>query len=297
MRPSPDVLERLAAADPVDPDAPVPAIELARIEALVAAARTAPVHRPSRPRPVRLALAGTGVLVVALVAVLVGSTRSGVEPARAAFQALSARTGVFHAVARITLQPRGRHPTLAWVESWTPARGGRVHALQYDAAPGGGRGRLVSETLGGLTVDYAAPRDGGPVGIEGGLDTGGRTDPRLAYVEAYRDGRVRDAGTTSVRLGGVLHRAWRLVAERRVGPSLNSFDGHMVHVPAYRERAVFLIDTRTRALLVEQRTGLVGTERGYYRETMTRRFVRFERLSDRAGRPGLVPTRRFGHRR
>lgn len=35
MSPSPDVLERLAAADPVDPDAPVPPVELARIEALV----------------------------------------------------------------------------------------------------------------------------------------------------------------------------------------------------------------------------------------------------------------------
>ncbi len=295
MSPSPDVLERLAAADPVDPDAPVPPVELARIEALVAAGQTAPVQRRPRPRVVRLALAGTAVLVVSLVAVLVGSTRSGVEPARAAFQALSARTGVFHAIARITLQRRDRRPTVAWVESWTPARGGRVHALQYDATPGGARGRLVSETLGNYTVGYAAPRDGGPVGIEGGLDTGGRTDPRLAYLDAYRDGRVRDAGTTSVRIGGVLHRAWRLVAERRVGPSLYSFDGHMVHVPGYRERGVFLVDTRTRALLVEQRTGLVSTERGYYRETTTRRFVRFERLSDRAGRPGLAPTRRFGH--
>jgi hypothetical protein len=202
--------------------------------------------------------------------------------------AFAARTGVFHTVAKVTVQQPGRRATHAWVETWTSARGGRSHVLQYDVRPDGRRGRLVSETVGHQIVAYATPRDGGPVGLTLASPSG--MDPRLAYLQAYRDGRVRDEGSVTVRVAGESHRAWRLAADLRMPPSLNEIDGHRIRVPGYVEHRTFFVDARTRALLVTRDTGLIGTEHGFHRQTVIRTFLRFERVDDRTG---LRPTRRF----
>lgn len=283
MTRSPDVLDRLSAANPVDATAPIPPAELARIEAGIRAARVVP---PARRRVPRLILAGAAAALAAAAAVLIVTLPgAGVAPARAAYAAFAARTGVFHTVAEVTVRQPGRRATHAWVESWTSARGGRSHVLQYDVRPDGRRGRLVAETVGHEIVAYARPRDGGPVGLAG-IDASGGLDPRLAYLQAFRDGRVRDEGTVTVRG----RRAWRLVSDLRMPPSLNQIDGRRIRVPGYVAHRVFLVDARTRALLVARDTGLIGTERGYHRQTVVRTYLRFERVDSGAG---LRPTRRF----
>ena len=177
--------------------------------------------------------------------------RAGVAPARAAYIAFTARTGVFHTVAEVTVRQPGHRATHAWVESWTSARGGRSHVLQYDVRPDGRRGRLVAETVGRQIVAYARPRDGGPVGLAGIDSSGG---PRQAYLQAYCDGRVRDEGTVTTRIAGRPHRAWRLVSDVRMGPSVNEIDGRRIRVPGYVEHRTFLVDVHTRALLVTEST-------------------------------------------
>jgi hypothetical protein len=97
---------------------------------------------------------------------------------------------------------------------------------------------------------------------------------------------VRDAGTVTVRG----HRAWRLVTDVRMAPSLNEIDGRRIRVPGFVAHRTFLVDVHTRALLVTESTGLIGTERGYHRQTVIRTYLRFERVDSRAG---LRPTPRF----
>jgi hypothetical protein len=293
------VLDRLSAANPVDAAAPVPPAELARIEARVRAAR-APGAATRAPRArwariPRLGLAGSAAALAAVAAILVATlSGGGVSPASAAYAAFAARTGVFRTVAEVIVQHPGQRATHAWVESWTAAHGGRSHDLQYNVRPDGRRGRLVSEAYhsgkesGSGVVAYAGPSPGGEVGLSGVESSTG--DPRLAYLQAYRDGRVRDAGTATVQLAGRPHRAWRLVAEERVGPRVNEIYGRRVRVPGFVAHSTFLVDVRTRALLVAQHTGLVGTPHGYVRQTTIRRFLRFDRVHSRAG---LRPTPRF----
>lgn len=289
MTAAPDVLARLRSADSVDRASPPSREERDHAERTLAAILAEPALPAARPRPVvrRLALAGPALAATIAVVVVALSGGSGVAPARAAFVALSARDGVFHAVERVTVHVAGRRPTHSWVESWAAARGGRVHELRYDAAPDGRRGRLVAEGIGETTKIFVVPRDRGVVGV-GGLGHEPHGDPREAYLDAYRDGRVRFTGT--------VRGAWRFIATERAPASPISFQGRPPHtVPAHRVVSVFLVDPHTGDLLFVRRTGLVGTETGFERDTTTQRYVRFERLSDRAGRAGLLPTPRFEH--
>jgi hypothetical protein len=292
------VLDRLRAANPVDAAAPVPPAELVRIEADVRAARAAgaiaPAPRARWAHIPRLALAGSAA-ALSVAAVLVATlSGGGVSPARAAYVAFAAPTGVFHTVAKVTVEHPGQRASHAWVESWTTAHGGRSRDLQYNLRPGGRRGGLVSEacqsgnSFGSGVIAYGGPSPGGEVGLSGVESSTG--DPRLAYLEAYRHGRVRDAGTATVPLAGRPHRAWRLVAEERVTPRVSKIYDRRVHVPGFVARTTFLVDVRTRALLVAQHTGLVVTPHGYVRQTTIRRFLRFDRVHSRAG---LRPSPRF----
>lgn len=80
------------------------------------------------------------------------------------------------------------------------------------------------------------------------------------------------------------------MADLRVGPSVSEIRGRRVRVPGFVTHRTFLVDVRTRALLVAESTGLIGTEHGFHSQTVTRRFLRFDRVDSRAG---LRPTPRF----
>src|SRR3954468_6615033 len=168
------VLDRLRAANPVDAAAPVPPAELVRIEAEVRAARAAgaiaPAPRARWAHIPRLALAGSAAALSVAAGLVTTLSGGGVSPARAAYVAFAAPTGVFHTVAKVTVEHPGQRGSVAWLESGTAAPGGRSRDLQYNLRPDGRRGGLVSEayqsgkSFGSGVIAYGGPPPRGAVG-------------------------------------------------------------------------------------------------------------------------------------
>lgn len=303
-----DVLTRLAEANPVQVGELKNRTDRAAADDLLERLLDEPVGEPSRPRqrqrrkPPRLALAGALVLsaVTAVVALaFLGDER--VDPVAEAKAALSGRDGVFHVVTQITTSEAGNPATQLWMETWASADGRRSHSLVYGAAPGGGRGRLLGETVGRRdrldSVIYAPTTEGAA------FPTSGQpaAERPLSYVVTLlRSGKVKHRAR--VKFAG--REAWRFAIERRVGKYGVAFPSGSSTTPAYTERTILIIDGRSHLPLSLRSTGLVPTVPGRSGGQVTfptvrtsQRFTSFERLPGSEGAPRLEPSPRFNRRR
>ena len=212
--------------------------------------------------------------------------------------ALSARDGVFHVVAQTTTTQAGSRPTRVWTETWASADGRRSHSLIYDARPDGGRGRLVGETVGGgertsEAVAYTRPRGGGALPASG---EPAAERPHSYVLELLR--RARVTAEEPVTYAG--RKAWRLSIRTRVDVGFSEFEGARKSTPPYTRRTVLIVDGRSHLPLFLRTTGRItrgaagkGRAVGLPRQTETKRFTRFERLTSAQAGARLEPSRRF----
>jgi len=228
MRRHPDLMERLAAADPVRDGEPSTPEEQREADALLARLLATPVEpaaAPWRPRSrlrrraLAVAAAGCAALAVAVAIDLVGSDTPATSVVDRAVAAVT-RGGVYHVVGYTTLSgsPEARQELL--MESWHTSDG-RLHTKGFKARDGR-QGSLVEDFAGrrrpGRTHGAALLWDASSNTIsEGGFAQGGG----LPYLDPFQapgsqlqklqeEGRLRLAGTTTV--DG--KRAYRLVSDR-----------------------------------------------------------------------------------
>ena len=269
----PDLLERVSAANPVSLE--LDAEDRRAAERLCERVVSTPAGtaRSRRAPRRRLTLAAAaGVLGLAL-AVLVLAGR-GPSVAERAYAAVSADQGVFHVVMRMSADvppeldgmpvPAGTRET----EAWFDVEGASWHSVQYEIRDG--RRVMVSEAASspeGNAIRESAgepPRVSEPIGPQDVAPF----DPMAEFKAAYRAGRVREEGETTV--DG--RRAHRLVVDHPA-PAVRDpgFD-------VRSSRSVSLIDAETLHPIetvnesVVERNGRRGTLR-----TVTR-FTTYEIL-------------------
>jgi hypothetical protein len=280
MRPSGDLIERLAAADPERDADELSPRERSEADALLARLLATPV-RPAAPRPRvrRPALVAAGALCAATAAFaavnLLDSDTRGPGVIDRAVAAVSEQGSVYHVVERMHGRPTGVQPgrqmKFYW-ESWHTT-GGRLHRKAF-AVDGPRRGRLIEDMAGRRRPG----RRGGPVLFwdarsntinVGGFAIGrGRGAPSLdpyadpgAQLRALeQQGRLRVAGTT--RVGD--RTAYRLVS--------GTVPGMTRHVT---ESVEFLVDSETYLPLAQRRSIRHGSGRGFDFST---RYLVYERL-------------------
>jgi hypothetical protein len=253
MRPNHDLMERLAAADPL-PDAerlsPEEQREADSLLTQLLATPVAPERRPAaRPRTRRWALAATASAGVALAAFAAGnlldSDAPGPDVIELAVAAVSAEDAVYHTVDRRRVEGSDFLPATqtAYFESWHTTDG-RLHQKAY-ASRGERRGRLIGDFAG----RRAPGRRGGPAmrwdastntiySNRFGSVTPSRGAPSIdpfgdpgASLRAFEaQGRLRLAGKT--RVDG--RDAYRLTSGTVEG-----------FAPRTRERVVFMVDADT----------------------------------------------------
>ena len=194
MRGHDELMERLAAADPVRDREPLTPEAQREADVMLARLLATPVTEPrrsrSRVRPRALAVAGAAVAAVS-------------------------RGGVYHVVERMTLRGPGR-PAELDSESWY-THDGRLHRTSSTTREGQ---RVVEELAGRRRPGRSAgsalqwDRSSNTIG-EGGFASGGAlpfldpfTDPGAQLQALEKKGQLRAAGTTTV--GG--KRAYRLVS-------------------------------------------------------------------------------------
>jgi hypothetical protein len=229
MRPQGDVMERLAAANPVRDERLGPA-QPSKADALLARLLATPAQPVARraPHMRRWALVATGALcsvAAAFAAVnLLDSDTPGPSVVEKAVAAVSQGGSVYHVLERSHARPLGGgqlgRMTL-YFEYWHTT-GGRMHRKTF-AADGGHRGKLLNELAGRRRPG----RQGGPVLM---WDAGSNTinfggfairpiirgtpivdpfsDPGTQLRMLEQQGRLRLAGTA--RLGD--RKAYRLVS-------------------------------------------------------------------------------------
>ncbi len=301
-----DILARLAEANPVQARELRDGTEPAWVEALLERIVDAPADEPSRSprrdrrRPQRVGLAGA-LVAAAVVVGLLGGGGQGADPVAEAEAALSSPDGVFHVVTQITTSQLGSPATQLWMETWAAVEGHRSHSLVYSVDSRGGRGRLLGETVGRRdgeldSVTYAAPPGGAAFPASGEP----AAERPLSYVLALlRSGKVTDK--RQVTFAG--REAWRVTIVRHLGRSSIVSPRGRATTPPYTEGSVLIIDGRSHLPLFLRSTGLVPTEPDrsggrltFPNVTSSRRFTRFERLTDSAGAAGLKPSFRFNGR-
>jgi len=206
-------------------------------------------------------------------------------------RALSSRPGVFHVVTRTSRIEAGGSRTRTWTETWASASGERRRSLVYDVRADGRRGRLVAERVGGTTVPWASPRDGGPI-ADGG-DAAVR--PQSYVLVLLRSGRV----TRQVQVTFAGRKAWPVEIRPPTQTTIQT-EGRRVPVPPSTRRSTLIVDGRTHLPLLLHTNGVVPTigrsRVTFPRVSTTARFSAFERLTDAAGAAGLRPSARFRHR-
>ena len=251
MSPHRELMERLAAADPL-PDAEQLTADEQReadelLERLVATP-VSPAPRPSRTRSMRRwTLVAVGSACVALVAFaaadLLDSDAPGPNVIELAVAAVSDDDAVYHSVERMRATGSDFGRGAAYVESWHTTAG-HLHRRMY-AVRGGRRGRQISEQAGRRTPG----RRGGPAlvwdsrrnviqAIRFGTVSRPRGAPALdpfgdpaAALRAFEaQGRLRLAGRTE--LGG--RPAYRLVS--------GYVDGF---TPRTQDRVEYVVDAET----------------------------------------------------
>ncbi len=277
MRPPQDLMERLAAADPM-PDAEWLSPEERRdADALLERLLATPVEqRRSRRRWAQLAVATASAAVAVFVA-LNGFDSSAPGPVGVvdrAVAALSNEDAVYHFAARARFNASDFDPVLGrnvrFFESWRTL-GGRMHTKGYTVR-NGQKGRLLDEIAGrrrpgrrgGPAIRYDSRTDTiWPSGFGTASGPGAPAldpfDPSGSLRSLEAEGRLRLAGT--VEVGG--RRAYRLVSGRVPGSHGST------------EHAEFLVDAET-YLPVAQRY----SRREANGSTVTgfTRFLTYERL-------------------
>jgi hypothetical protein len=284
MRRTNDLMERLAAADPLPGAEQLSFEEQHEADELLARVLAAPAsrqrHTVLRPRARRWALAAVATACVVLAAFAAGNLLDedapGPNVVELAVAAVSDDDAVYHVLDRRRARSFGpgslpSDNRTVYFESWHTTDG-RQHQ-KFFASRGDHRGRLVGEYAG----RRAPGRRGGPMltwdartntitSVRFGTSRGSRGAPGLdqfagpaAQLRALEaQGRLRSAGT--VEVGG--RRAYRLVSDTaRVSGGV-------------RERSEFLVDAET-YLPLASRYRQAGPENGY--ELITRYLV-YERL-------------------
>lgn len=219
MRRQDELMERLAAADPVRDREPLTPEAQRGADAMLARLLATPVTEPRRPRvrPRALAVAGAACVALAVfVAInLLGSKAPGPSVVDRAVAAVT-RGGVYHVVERMTVRGPGR-PAEIDSESWY-THDGRLHRTAFTTR--GGKRQLAEDLAGrrrpGRLSGAALRWDPSANTIEeSGFAEGGGvpfldpfTDPGERLQALEKQGRLRVAGTTSV--DG--KRAYRLVS-------------------------------------------------------------------------------------
>jgi hypothetical protein len=219
MRRHDELMERLAAADPVRDREPLTPEDQREADAMLARLLATPVAEPERrrSRAPRRTLAVAGALCVALAAFaainLLGSKAPGPSVVDRAVAAVS-RGGIYHVVEQMTLRGPGV-PQAIDSESWY-THDGRLHRKSVTTL----NGQRVEEDVAGrrrpgrtsgptLTWD----RHSDTIGATAFSDGGGLpflspfTDPSAQLLGLEKKGQLRAAGTTTV--DG--KRAYRLV--------------------------------------------------------------------------------------
>jgi hypothetical protein len=281
-----DLMERLAAADPLRDGEQLTAEEERKAEALLARLLATPVgpateeRRARRPRPRRLALAAAGVACSAAAAFaavnLVDSDGPALGPVvvERAVAAVTQGDSVYHVVERTRATgnvPDGFDRTV-YFESWYTTDG-RIHRKTF-ASSGVRRGRLLGEEAGRRRPGRRGGRllryfPGQNTIIEGGFGAGPSSapgidpfgDPGAQLRALQKQGRLRAAGTTEV--DG--RPAYRLVS----GPVTRP-DGR-----AQEERVEFLVDADTYLPLAQRYSIGTDSEREMGFST---RYLIYERL-------------------
>jgi hypothetical protein len=218
MRGHDELMERLAAADPVPDREPLTSEAQREADAMLARLLASPATAPrrSRVRPRALAVAGAACVALAVfVAInLLGSTAPGPSVVDRAVAAVS-RGGLYHVVEAMTLRGPGQ-PTAINSESWY-TNDGRLHRTSSTTREGQ---RVVNEIAGqrrpGRSSGSALSWERSLNTIaESGFADGGRvpylspfTDPGTRLQALEKQGKLRAAGTTTV--DG--KRAYRLVS-------------------------------------------------------------------------------------
>jgi hypothetical protein len=204
-----DLMERLAAADPVRDREPLTPEAQREADALLERLLATPVAEPRRPRVRRPVLAVAGVACAALAAFvainLLGSKAPGPSVVDRAVAAVS-RGGVYHVVELMTVRGPGQ-PSEIDSESWY-THDGRLHRKTFD-----GKHRLVEEIAGRKRSILRWDPSSNTI-EESGVAGGGLpfldpfSDPGARLQALQKQGKLRAAGTTTV--DG--KRAYRLVS-------------------------------------------------------------------------------------
>lgn len=227
MREPEDLMERLAAADPLREDERLDPAAEGEAEALLARLLATPVAPgPAKRRTRRWTLAIAAVACVAVAAftavTLVGSDDDVEQSvAERSIAALAREDSVYHILQRRRVSgdlPRGARTEPVLIESWY-ASDGRIHETFF-ADDGGRRGRLLEEVAGrrgrtGQVLRYYADQNrlfaggigGGAAGDLPVIDPAGDPGSTLRALEAR--GALKVDGTTAV--GD--RRGYRLVSE------------------------------------------------------------------------------------
>jgi hypothetical protein len=218
MRRNDELMERLAAADPVRDREPLTPEAQREADAMLARLLATPVTEPrrSRVRPRALAVAGAACVALAAFAAinLLGSKAPGPSVVDRAVAAVS-RGGVYHVVEVMTLRGHGQ-PTELDSESWY-THDGRLHRKTSSSREGQ---RLVEDFAGrrrpGRSAGSALSWDlnSNTIGESGFVRVGSLpfldpfTDPGAQLQALEKQGQLRSAGSTT--LDG--KRAYRLVS-------------------------------------------------------------------------------------
>jgi hypothetical protein len=281
MRQGQDVIEALAAADPL-PDAErlTPGDER-EAEALLASLLATPatagaVPRPRRRRRALLAAAAACAAVAAIAALdLLESDAPGTDVVEQAVAAVTRDDSVYHVLQRVRAQvpgsPESGRPV--YVESWHSSDG-RVHQKLF-AASGEGRGELLGDFAGkrrpGRTSGPALRYDprantifpsgfGRAPDAEAVPDLDPFADPGARLRQLEQQGALHLAGTTRFAGG----RAYRLVSD-----STTRWRGFAF------ERVEYLVDADTYLPLARRISARVDSGPTYRLFT---RYLVYERL-------------------
>lgn len=253
MRPSNELMERLAAADPLPDAEQLTSDDQREADALLAQLLATPVadDRRAAPRPHarRWALAATATACVAVAAFaaanLLESDAPGPNVIELAVAAVSADDAVYHTVDRRRVEGSDFLPATqtAYFEAWHTTDG-RLHQKAY-ASRGERRGRLIADFAGRRTPG----RRGGPAM---------RWDASTNTIYSNRFGRVTpsrgapsidpfgDPGTSlrAFEAQGRLRLARKTRVDGRDAYRLTSgaVEGF---APRTRERVVFVVDAET----------------------------------------------------
>lgn len=281
MRPSGDLMERLAAADPLAGAEDLGPGEQSEADALLAQLVATPAERGAPPARVRrwaLVAAGALCSVAAAFAVvnLLDSDTRGPGVVERAVAAVSQGGSVYHVMERMHATPlgiRGAKGGTFYFESWHTT-GGRAHRKAFEPS-GGHRGRLVEEWAGRRLPG----RRGGPFlrwdvytntispgGFAIGRGTRGAPaldpfgDPGVQLRALQQEGRLRLDGTTKV--GD--RTAYRLVSGTVPGMTKRE-----------KQSVVFFVDSETYLPLAQRNSIRHGSGRGF---DWFIRYLAYERL-------------------